>query len=316
MKKRVFIYEPLQKEALEQLEEQCEVVRSTAHDQATLIREVKGAEAVIIRALGRVTAEVMDAAGGLRVIARQGVGVDNIDLEAARARGIRVINSPRGNTLAVAEHFLLLALGLARQVRQLDIWLRSGNWQPVLDDYAATELSGRTLGILGFGNIGQTVARICSAGFNMPVLYASRRPHEEEAAALGAERVETEDLFRRSDFIAICQALTPDTQNLVKAELIGLMKPSAYLINLSRGGVWNEDDLASALRNRSIAGAASDVYQQEPLPENHPLLSCDNFFGTPHSSALTAEALRRIDLDVAGHVLEILNGRPPRHYLV
>lgn len=315
MKKRVFIYEPLHEKALEYLEAKCEVIRASAYDQATVVREVPGAEAIIIRALGRVSAEVMDAAGRPIVIARQGVGVDNIDLEAAKDRGIRVINSPKGNTLAVAEHFILLALGLARKVRKLDACLRSGDWSS-LDDYAAVELTGRTLGVLGFGNIGQLVAKLCSAAFGMTVLFASRNPHEKEAEALGAERVDVEELFKQADFIAICQALTPETKNLVDARLIGLMKTNAYLINLSRGGVWNEEAVAAALSAGTIAGAASDVYQQEPLPISHPFLGCGNFFGTPHSSALTTEALYRIDMDVAEHVLDILEGRPPRHFLV
>ena len=315
MKKSVFIYEPLHEKALECLNSKCEITRASAYDQETLIREVRGAEAIIIRALGRVTAEVMDAAGNLKVIARQGVGVDHIDLEAARTRGIRVINSPKGNTLAVAEHFILLALGLARKVRYLDSCLRSGDWSS-LDDYAGAELTGRTLGILGLGNIGQLVGRLCSSAFAMPLIYASRNPHEREAAALGAERVSTHDLFRRADVIAICQALTPETKNLVDSRLIELMKPSAYLVNLSRGGVWSETDLAVALQAGRIAGAASDVYQEEPLPADHPLLACDNFFGTPHSGALTGEALYRIDMDVAEHVLDILDGRPARHFLV
>lgn len=315
MKKNVFIFEPLHEKALALLENRCRVTRASAYDESTVIKEIPGAEAIIIRALGRVNAAVMDAAGQPKVIARQGVGVDHIDLEAARARGIRVINSPTGNTLAVAEHFLFLALSLARKVRRLDAWLRSGDWSG-LDTYAADELTGRTLGILGFGNIGRLVAKICSAAFNMPVIYASRSPHEKEAAELGAARVEIDELFRRADLIAVCQALTPETRGLVDARLMALMKPTSYLINLSRGGVWNELELAEALKNRRIAGAASDVYQEEPLRADHPLLSCDNFFGTPHSAALTGEALLRIDLDIAEHVLEILEGKPPRHFLV
>ena len=315
MKHRIFIYEPLHEKALEYLQTKCEIIRASAYDQETVIREAAGVDAIIIRALGRVTAEVMDAAGRVKVIARQGVGVDHIDLEAAAKRGIRVINSPKGNTLAVAEHFILLALGLARRVRYLDACLRSGDWSS-LDDYAGAELTGRTLGILGLGNIGQLVGRLCSSAFDMPLIYASRNPHEREAAALEAERVNVEELFRRADLIAICQALTPETKNLVDSRLINLMKPSAYLINLSRGGIWNETDLARALQAGRIAGAASDVYQKEPLPADHPLLACDNFFGTPHSSALTAEALYRIDMDVAEHVMDILEGRPARHFLV
>jgi Lactate dehydrogenase and related dehydrogenases len=293
----------------------CQFTKASALDPETLVREAAGAEVILLKGMGRVSREVMEAAPDLKVIGRQGVGVDNIDLEAARARGLRVINSPHGNTLAVAEHFIMLALGLSRKLTILNGWLRRGDWSG-LPDYAATEMTGRTLGILGFGHIGQLVAKICSTAFGMPVIYASRAAHEETAFILGAGRVKTEELFERADYLAICQALTPDTRHLVDQSLISRMKPSAFLINLARGGVWKEADVLAALRSGAIAGAASDVYEVEPAGADHPLFACDNFFGTPHTAGLTAEANLRIDLEVVQGVLDVLEGREPAQAVV
>lgn len=315
MKKNVFLFDVLQPEALDIISPSCRLTKASSLEPETLIREAAGAEAIFLKAMGRVSREIMEAAPNLKVIGRQGVGVDNIDLEAARERGVRVINSPHGNTLAVAEHFIMLALGLARKLPTLTARLHRGDWNG-LEYYAATEMSGRTLGILGFGHIGQLVSKICAAAFGMPVIYASRAAHEETAFILGAARVTTEELFERADYLAICQALTPDTRHLVDRRLISRMKPSAFLINLARGGVWKEADVLEALRSGTIAGAASDVYETEPAGADHPLFACDNFFGTPHTAGLTAEANLRIDLEVIRGVMDVLEGREPAQAVV
>lgn len=317
MQKNAFLYDVVQPEALELARPICRFSRASSFDPDRLVQEVaeSNPEAIFIRAMGRVSREVLEAAPNLKVVGRQGVGVDNIDLEAARARGVRVINSRHGNTLAVAEHFILLALGLSRRLPTLNNWLHQGDWSG-LTDYSAVEISGRTLGILGFGHIGQLVAKICSTAFAMPVIYASRAAHDDVAYILGAARVKIEELFAEADYLAICTALTPETRHLVDRGLIGLMKPSAFLINLARGGVWKEADVLEALRTGVIAGAASDVYEVEPAGADHPLFACDNFFGTPHCAGLSAEANLRIDLEVFSGVLEVLAGRQPPHFVV
>lgn len=315
MKKNIFLFDVLQPEAMDIVSPICRVTRASSLDPGTLIREVAGAEAIFLKAMGRISRELMEAAPDLKVVGRQGVGVDNIDLEAARDRGVRVINSPHGNTLAVAEHFIMLALGLSRKLPTISDWLRRSDWNG-LENYAATEMTGRTLGVLGFGHIGQLVSKICSAAFGMPVIYASRAAHEETAFILGAARVKTEELFEQADYLAICQALTPETRHLVNRDLIRRMKPTAFLINLSRGGVWKEADVLSALQSGAIAGAASDVYEAEPAGADHPLFACDNFFGTPHTAGLTAEANLRIDLEVVRGVLDVLEGRQPAQAVV
>lgn len=313
MKKRIFILDAINPRAQEMLETVGQVVPASSHDPKTLIKEAAGASAIIVRSNQvQVTRELMEAAGrDLKVAAHLGVGLDSFDLEAAREMGVRILNSPHGNTRAVAEHFILLALGVSRRILKLDRWLRQGDWSG-LKNYSATEMTGRTLGVLGFGHIGQLVAQMCSAAFRMPVIYSSRSAHGDAAALLGAERVERkEELFARADYLAVCLALTADTRGLVNRDLISLMKPTAFLINVSRGAVWNEEHLAEALKANTIAGAAADVYAAEPAPADHPLFSLDNFFGTPHCAALTAEADQRIDLEVAQSVLDILEGRQP-----
>jgi Lactate dehydrogenase and related dehydrogenases len=215
----------------------------------------------------------------------------------------------------MAEHFVLLALGVCRRAKEAGRWLGAGDWSKT-GGFTSVEISGKTLGVLGFGNIGREVAQMCSAAFGMPILYASRQAHEEEAAALRAERVTYEQLFARSDVIAVCQALTPETRHLVDAGLLNLMKPTAFIVNVSRGAVWKEEDLVRALKEGRLAGAASDVYETEPLPADHPLLGLDNFFGTPHLGGLTAEAIRRNSLEAAEGVLDVLAGRQPQFIVV
>jgi lactate dehydrogenase-like 2-hydroxyacid dehydrogenase len=232
-------------------------------------------------------------------------------MDAARQRDIKVVYTPQANKESVAEHFVALALMLAKKIRPADIALRDCRWQARYE-LIGTELRGKTLGVLGFGRIGQQTARICRNGFAMPILYYDQLAFPDVEMELEAFRVEEKALFGQADFISVNLPLLPETRHFVNAGLLNLMKPTAFLINMARGPIWNEADVTEALRTHRIAGAGSDVYEVEPVTVDNPLLKLDNFVGTPHMSAHTEEAMIRMSM-VARDVLAVLEGRKPEY---
>jgi D-3-phosphoglycerate dehydrogenase len=291
------------------LAEKCELQYAQSFDEAHLISLVRDVDAIVIRASGAVSRAIIAAAPRLKVIGRHGVGLDGIDLDAAKDRGVSVVYTPTANTESVAEHFVGLALMLAKRLRSGDMELRRGNWKA---RYAliGTELRGKTLGVLGFGRIGQQTARICHFGFAMPVIYTDVIGYPTAEAELGAVRADMETVCRRADFISINLPLLPNTRGAVNAALIRQMKPTAFLINMARGPLWNEADVFTALKDGLIAGAGADVFEEEPASAGNPLFTLDNFVGSPHMSAHTDEGMIRMSL-VAGDVLAVLEGRQP-----
>lgn len=308
---KVLLYEPMHREGTRLLEEKCEIVHAESLEESSILPLVKDVDAIILRANGAITRSIIENAPRLKVIGRHGVGLDAVDLDAARGRGIKVVYTPVANTESVAEHFVALALMLAKKMRNADMALRSGDFQARYR-LIGTELYGKTLGVLGFGRIGRQTARICRHGFRMPVLYADILEYPEVEAELGARRVDTEEIFRLADFISINMPLLPETKGCINRDLIQLMKPTAFLINMARGPIWNEAHVVQALRGKLIAGVGSDVYEIEPVPADNPLLGMENFVGTPHMSAHTEEAMIRMSL-VAEDVLAVLEGRIPEY---
>ncbi len=309
-RKIVLAPQPLHPVATALLQEQVELRVASSPDPAVVAREVVGVQGIAVR-LSRITAEVIDAADRLEVIGRNGVGVDNIDLAAATRRGIPVVYTPEANTLSVAEHILGVALAMAKKYPSLDRETRLGNWA-VRDQYGR-ELTGLTFGFIGLGKIGSLTARKCRGAFDAEILAYDPYLKPDAAAALGATPVGSiEELLRRSDLVSLHVPLTPDTKGLIGAKELALMKPTAYLINASRGSIVDEDALAEALRKGAIAGAALDVFAQEPLPANHPLYDVPNLLLTPHSAALTAEAMERMARTMATDMLAVLRGDHPR----
>ena len=308
---KVLLYEAMHAEGTKLLEEKCEVIYAKSFEEPHLISLVKDADAIVIRANGAVSRAVIDAAGKLKVIGRHGVGLDGIDLAAAKERGIKVVYTPVANTESVAEHFVGLALTLAKKMRLGDIALRGGRWNARYE-LVGTELHGKTLGVLGFGRIGQQTARICHYGFSMPVLYYDVIHYPEAEAELKAVRADMEEVCRRADFISINLPLLPGTRGCINAGLIRQMKSSAILINMARGPIWNENDVLEALKTGKIAAAGADVFEEEPTPATNPLFTVDNFVGTPHMAAHTNEGMARMSL-VARDVLAVLEGRSPEY---
>jgi len=308
---KFLLYEDIHEIGKSLLREKGELLFARSFEEEAILKDVKEVDGIVVRANGRVTRRVMDHAPKLKVIGRHGVGVENIDLEAATEKGIWVVNTPEANDLSVAEHFFGLALILSKKLKKADIALREGRWEARYE-YIGNELHGKTLGILGFGRIGKAIGRIGYQGFDMKVLYYDVIRYEEVEKEIEAEKVGLEELLARSDFISINLPMLPETRGLIKEEEFLKMKPTAYIINLARGPIWDEKALYKVLREGRIAGAGSDVYEVEPTPKDNPLFELDNFIGTPHMAAHTDEALRRMSL-VAEDVLRVLEGKIPIH---
>lgn len=308
-KPKVLLYEPIHEVGTRLLAERCELLYADSLEEARLLELVRDVSAILIRFNGKVTKAIMEAAPKLRVIGRHGVGLENVDLQAAKERNIQVVYTPQANAVSVAEHFLGLALALAKNIPEADRAVREGRWH-VRHELVSRELNGKTLGVLGLGRIGLQTARLCKMGLDMSILYFDVRDFPEADRSLGAKRVGIRELFSEADLVAIHLPLVPQTHHLVDRNLLRLMKPTAYIVNLARGPIWKEEDLAEALKEGWIAGAASDVFEQEPPPQGHPLLSAKNFLATPHSAAHTEESLIRMSL-VAADILRVLDGEPP-----
>jgi D-3-phosphoglycerate dehydrogenase len=307
----VLLYEDMHEAGKAILSERAEILFATSLEESSLIKEAKDVDGIIVRANGKVSRKMMESAPKLKVIGRHGVGMENIDLEAATEKGIWVVNTPDANDISVAEHFFGLALILSKMLKKADIALRDGRFE-VRYQYIGKELHGKTLGILGFGRIGKAVGRIGHQGFDMKVLYYDAVRYEETEKEIKAEKVGLEELLTQSDYVSINLPMLPATKGLLKAREFGLMKPSAYIINLARGPIWDERDLYAALKEGKIAGAGSDVYEVEPAAKDHPLFQLENFVGTPHMAAHTDEALRRMSL-VAEDIIRVLDGKAPLH---
>lgn len=273
----------------------------------TLKRLIGDADVLVVRT--HLPADLLDRPHKLRGIVRHGTGLDMIPVEAATAQGIPVANVPGANADAVAEYCVAALLALARQLPAMDRDLRAQGWNEARKLSERTiELRGRTLGIVGLGAIGRRLAEICHHGFAMRVLGHQRRM---DALPDFVAAAELDRLFAESDFVSLNCPLTPDTKHLLDERRLRLMRPHAVIVNASRGAVIDEAALARALAERRIAGAAIDVYSEQPLPREHPFLGLPNVLLTPHAAGLTQEASRRMSEGTAREVLRLLAGERP-----
>lgn len=302
--KRVLVADALQAVGVDALRKHgLDVDVAGSLDEGALIARIGEYEGLIVRSATRVTRAVIAAAPRLEVIGRAGAGVDTIDVEAATERGIIVMNTPGGNTTAVAEHTLALLLALARRVPVADASLKAGRWEK--NRLQGVELLGKTLGILGLGRVGGEVARR-ALGFRMQVLAYDPYLTREAAERLGVDSVELDELLARSDFITIHTPLTGDTRHLIGEAELARMKPGVRLINCARGGIIDEAALARALEAGHVGGAGIDVFEQEPPPADHPLLRFEQVVLTPHLGAATDEAQSAVALAIADQVADVL----------
>lgn len=261
------------------------------------------AHALIIRSSTTADAELLAQAPNLKIVARAGVGVDNVDLDYATANGIAVVNTPAGNTIATAEHTFSLMLALARHIPRADMTLREGRWDR--KSFMGTELRGKTLGIVGFGRIGRAVAKRALA-FEMSVIEYDPFISADAAQREGVESVSLDELFRRSDYITLHTVITDETRDMINAQSIATMKKGVRIINAARGALINETDLYEALVSGQVAGAALDVFAEEPPAKDNPLLPLENVIHTPHLAASTNEAQIAVGVEAAELVVAAL----------
>jgi D-3-phosphoglycerate dehydrogenase len=261
-------------------------------------------DALVVRSQTKVTKRVLDSAKKLRVIGRAGVGVDNVDVDAATRRGVIVMNTPGGNTISTAEHTFSMMLAMSRNIPQAHASIKSGKWDR--KSFTGVEVNGKTLGIIGMGRIGSEVAKRAIT-FGMKVLAYDPFLSATRARSLQVEVVELDELFKRSDFITVHVPATEQTRNIINKDAIAKMKKGVRLINCARGGIINEADLAEAVKAGKVAAAAVDVYEQEP-PVSSPLMALPQVVMTPHLGASTHEAQEMVGTEIAEQIREALSG--------
>ncbi len=301
---RVGICDPIAEEGIRILKEKgLEVVDLTGIPKEELPNHVADLDAIIVRSATKVRREMIDAAKNLKVIGRAGVGLDNVDVEYAKSKGIEVINTPGATSISVAELTIGLILAVMRKIAYADREMRKGAWPK--KKCKGIEMYGKTLGIIGIGRIGREVARRAKA-FGMRIIYYDVfKLDDETARELGVEFRELEDLLRESDVITLHLPLTPETRHLINRERIEMMKDGAIIVNAARGGIVDEDALYDALKSGKLYGAALDVYENEPLKESK-LFELDNIVLTPHIGAQAKEGQTRAGVEVAEKVANAL----------
>jgi D-3-phosphoglycerate dehydrogenase len=301
----VLAAEQLSEAGLEILRASCEVDQGNGWDRGELLTRIGDYDGLVVRSATNVDAELLGHAGRLRVVGRAGVGVDNVDVPEATKRGVVVCNAPQSNVVSAAEHTIALLLAVARNVPQAHAALVQGRWER--SRWSGVELKDKTLGILGFGRIGQLVAA-GARGLGMKVLAYDPFVTRERFRELGVQQAETpDDLYAQADVLTLHLALTPDTRGLIDRDVLAKLKPGARLINAARGALVETDALVEALQSGRLAGAALDVFEEEPLTQS-PLFSLPNVVVTPHLAASTAEAQDRAGLQTAEQVVAALNG--------
>jgi len=306
---KVLITDPISNEGIDILRGSAQVDVRTGLKPEELISIVGDYEALLVRSQTQVSAEVIQAGRKLQVIARAGVGVDNIDVEEATRRGIVVVNAPTGNTISAAEHTIALMLALARHISQANAVLKSGIWRR--SDFMGTEVRNKILGIIGLGNVGSEVARR-ARGLEMKLIAYDPFISVDHASKLEVELVPLKQLLKESDFVTLHIPRTESTKGLIGAKELALVKPTAYIINCARGGLIDEEALVKAVKENRVAGAAVDVFIREPCTEST-LFESDKIIVTPHLAASTTEAQATAAKEVAVQIIDVFKGQPARY---
>jgi len=309
---KILVSDPLSEEGLKILKavKEFQVDVKTDLKPDALKDIIKDYEALVVRSATKVNKDIISAAVKLKVVGRAGVGLDNVDLEAATQKGIIVMNTPAGNTISTAEHTLSMILALSRNIAQASGSMKKGEWKR--SKFMGVELYGKVLGIVGFGRIGSEVARR-ALSFGMKVLAFDPFLSREVAQGIGVESVELKELLEKADYITVHTPLTDETRHMISDKQFALMKKGVRVINCARGGIINEEALAKALKEGKVAGAAMDVFEQEPLNPESELLKLDNVITTPHLGASTEEAQVNVAIEVAEIVRDALLGKGVRN---
>ncbi len=307
--KKVLLPQPIEEKALEILRANgIDVVNAPDTDISTILPLMKDVHAVVLRTGLRVTGELLAGADRLLTVSRTGGGVDNVDLKSATERGVLVTSSVGVNTASVVEHCFALMLSLFKQLNFLDTELRKGNFR-IRYKNIPSDIQEKCLGLIGFGRIGSMFAHLCRSCFNMRIIAYDPYLAENVRDELGewVKFTDVESLLEEADVISVHVPLTESTKDLLNMSCFKRMKSDAFVINASRGGVVNENDLAEALRKGIIKGAGLDVFQQEPPSSDNPLLEMDNVILTPHSAALTKECVIKMAVSAVDRVLDVFN---------
>ncbi|MFC7394177.1 phosphoglycerate dehydrogenase [Scopulibacillus cellulosilyticus] len=307
----ILISDPLNQEGIEPLlkAKDVKVDIETGLKPEKLQQVISDYHALLVRSQTQVSADIINAGNNLKVIGRAGVGVDNIDLKAATQKGIMVLNAPEGNTISAAEHTFAMMMAVARNIPQAYKSLVGGEWNRKA--FQGAELNRKVIGIIGLGRIGAEVAKRAKV-FNMKVIAYDPFLTKERAAKLGIEKGELDEVIAAADFITVHTPLTQETKHLLNSEKLNKMKDGVRIINCARGGIINEDDLYDAIKDGKVAGAAIDVFENEPAV-GHPLLTLPQVIATPHLGASTAEAQKNVAVDVSEGILKVLHDQPFRN---
>jgi D-3-phosphoglycerate dehydrogenase len=299
---KILVSDSLSKQGVEILEKAgYQVVVKTKLPKEDLLKEIRDCDGLIVRSGTKVTAEVIAAAQRLKVIGRAGSGLDNVDSQAATRRGIVVMNTPGGNTVTTAEHTMSMICAMTRRIPQAAASTKGGKWEK--EKFMGVELYNKTLGIVGFGQIGGYLTKLAQ-GFSMNIIAYDPYLAVERAQKMGVEIVGLDELFRRADLISVHTPLTAETKSLINAQAIAKMKPGVMIVNCARGGIVNEADLYEALKSKRVAAAAFDVFEEEPVKPDHPLLTLENFICSPHIGASTTEAQENVAVSIAEQIVD------------
>ena len=313
---RILVTEPMAEDGPVWLREHgYEVKYGRGTDPKTLIEDLQDCDGVIPR-LAPMSDEVLSACPRLKVIARHGAGVDTVDLESCKRNGIRVVNTPGSNSLAVAEHAMSLIMACAKTLGPLMALYREGKFKEARKNAAGVEISGKTLGLLGFGHIGGNIARMAHDGFGMKVMAYDPYLKPERAPEWLCLATDRDEVFREADIISIHMAATPETKKSIGAREFAFMKPTAYFINTARGSLVDEAALIQALQSHQIAGAGLDATDPEPSLADSPLFDLPNVYMTPHCAGSTLESKKRSSLWAAQGCDAILTGKQPANLIV
>ncbi|MDP5273768.1 phosphoglycerate dehydrogenase [Chengkuizengella axinellae] len=306
---KVLISDPISDLGIQKLFDASDVtvVKETGLSEDELVKIISDFDALLVRSQTKVTKRIMEAGSKLKVIGRAGVGVDNIDLEAATQRGIIVINAPDGNTISTCEHTFAMMMAVSRNIPQGYKKTISGEWDR--KSFVGVELNNKVLGIIGMGRIGTEVAERAKA-FNMSIIGYDPFLTEDRAEKLGIEKGSVDDIAKKADFITVHTPLTKETRHMISTEQFELMKKGVRIVNCARGGIIDEHALIHAIDQEIVAGAAFDVFETEPPQKDHPFLNHDKIIVTPHLGASTREAQENVAIDVSEEVLNILRDKP------
>ena len=308
----ILITDKIAEEAVNLLEKEGYDVTFDEMDHEKLLENIGKYDALMVRSRTKVTSDIIEKADNLKVIGRAGIGVDNIDIESAAKNNIKVVNAPTGATISVAELTIAHMLSLSRHLTRADSTLKQGNWEK--KKLKGVELYGKTLGLIGCGNIGRKTAELAKA-FGMKIIGYDPFISRDELDKQGIEKIDVlKDLMEKADFISLHLPHIKETHHIINAEMLSHMKPTGYIINCARGGTIDEKALYDALKNRSIAGAALDVFEEEP-PGDSPLFTLENLVATPHLGANTIEGQIRAGTVCAEQIIKVLRGETPDYWV-